>query len=201
MNSSRRSALLGLAASAAFISTAPAPALALGKAQARAHVNKVAKRLLGIVSAGGSISTQKAAFRRFLLRDVAHRDVARLAIGRPWRFMSASQRNRYVNACVKYLTETYSKRFGEFGGMRFQLGGIVDSSSGEALVDSKLVSANGRRSFDIVWRIIDRGGRPKLLDVYVEEASLLITLKSEFGAILSRNGDDVEALIRQLSRG
>lgn len=192
--------VLKVLAAAAIILAAPLHARALDPDAARAHVEQVSGRLLDILGGNGPLESKRDAFRGVLTRDTAVEDIARIAIGRIWRAMPDEQRDRYRVAFIDYLTDTYSKRFAEFSGETITIGDATDAGKSGILVASTVVSADGRRRITVEWRVIERNGGPKVLDVYVEGASLLITQKSEFEAILERNGDDVDALIAQITQ-
>ena len=197
MIGSRRQVLRVLSASA-LVLAAPVPALALSTDAARSHVESFSAKLIEIVSGGGSLSSKQAAFRRALTQGAAVRDIARVSIGRIWRSMPSGQKDRYVRAFTNYLVANYSKRFEEFSDSSITIGNAQDAGESGIIVSSRFRGSNGR-PVEVEWRVIERGGRPKVFDVYIEGASLLITQKSEFESILDRNGDNVDALIREIS--
>ena len=197
MNGSRRHALRVLSASA-LVLAAPLPAFAGDVNAARGHVERFAARLIKIVDSNDSISAKRAAFRRALNRDAAVRDMARVAIGRIWRSMSAGQRDRYTRAFIDYISTSYSKRFEEFRGRSVELGKASDEGE-DFGVRVRSVLKGGAEPIDLDWRVVELRGRPKVFDVYVEGASLLVTQKSEFEGILDSNGDDIDALIKQIA--
>lgn len=193
-------AALGALLAITVILGASQQARALDEAAAEAHVAAMYASLTEIAQTEQSDAARKAAFRDVLLADTAYRDVARLAIGRIWRAMSEEQQQAYVDACITYLTESYSATFNEFDGEELVVGEVVDANEREILISSRLVSPTGRRDdIEVVWRLIERDGSAKVLDVYVEGVSLLVTLRNEFESMLERNGDDIDALIMQMA--
>ncbi|MCI4665140.1 MAG: ABC transporter substrate-binding protein [Neomegalonema sp.] len=194
----RRHALSMFSAAAAVLA-APLRANALDTAAAREHVAIFARRLIEIVSGDDDIAAKQAAFKALLTEGAAVRQIARTAIGRPWRGMSPEQRERYQAAFVGYMTATYSKRFDDFRGDTISIGRAGDVDESGVIVDSLLVSGGGAKPIEVQWRVVEIKGAPKIFDVYVEGVSLLVTQRSEFSSILQRNGDDVEALIKQIS--
>lgn len=185
---------------AALSFLAPLTARALDEGAARAHVAAVFDRMTNIVEGGGGAAAQQTAFRAVLVDDIAYRDVARLSIGVTWRSMTEEQRDAFVAACLDYMTKSYSVSFDDFGGETLEIGSVVDQSENELLIDSDFVSANGGDRVEVIWRVIERDGGPKVLDVYIEGVSLLVTQRNEFESMLERNGDDVDELIRQIAR-
>ncbi len=194
----KRAALAAVVAVAAF--AAPFAARALDEAGARDHVAAVFDRLVDIAVSGSNSSGQTAAFRTVILEDIAYRDMARLSMGRTWRAMSDDQKDRFRTAFVDYTSASYSSAFEDFNGERLEVGDVVDSNDREVLIASAVVSPGNREPIEVIWRVIDDGGAPKVLDVYIERVSLLETLRNEFEAMLERNGDDIDALIVEIAR-
>jgi len=55
-------------------------------------------------------------------------------------------------------------------------------------------------NFEVIFLVSDRSGRPLFFNVFVEGLNLLLTERSEIGAILDRNKGDIGSLIRDLEK-
>ena len=63
-------------------------------------------------------------------------------------------------------------------------------SDQDALVSSRILS-NGEPPLQVDWRLRERdGGAPVTIDLIVEGVSLIVTLRSEFGSVIERQGFD-----------
>ena len=56
----------------------------------------------------------------------------------------------------------------------------------------------GEEPVKIAWRLLQRDGDLKIVDVRVENLSMAITLRSEYTSMLQRNGGNVSALVSEL---
>ena len=63
-------------------------------------------------------------------------------------------------------------------------------SDQDALVSSRILS-NGEPPLQVDWRLRERdGAAPVTIDLIVEGVSLIVTLRSEFGSVIERQGFD-----------
>jgi phospholipid transport system substrate-binding protein len=123
--------------------------------------------------------------------------MSRLAIGASWSKLSPAQQQLAMAAFDSYIAATYADRFDIYSGQRLEIVGQQPSSSG-IIVKTRIVKSNGEPvNVDYVMRQND--GAWQISDVYLDGTiSQLATQRSEFGAILRREGFD--GLIATLQR-
>jgi phospholipid transport system substrate-binding protein len=126
--------------------------------------------------------------------------MARLAVGASWSTFSAAQQEAVTAAFGAYISATYADRFDSYSGQQLKVIGQQPSVAG-VIVKARIIKANGDPvSIDYLVRQID--GAWRISDVYLDGAiSQLATQRSEFGAILRRDGCDglIGALQRKVS--
>src|SRR2546421_161946 len=71
------------------------------------------------------------------------------------------------------------------------------ASGGETVVTSEIARPNGSRVL-VDWYVIERGGAPRITDVYVGGVSMKVTQRDEFASVIQRNGGRVDALLAQI---
>jgi phospholipid transport system substrate-binding protein len=123
--------------------------------------------------------------------------MSRLAIGASWATLSPAQQQTATAALGAYITATYADRFDSYSGQRLEVIGQHLSGRG-VIVETRIVKSNGEPvSVDYAMRQND--GAWQISDVFLDGAiSQLATQRSEFGAILRRDGFD--GLIAALQR-
>ena len=123
--------------------------------------------------------------------------MARLSVGPSWATMSESQRQQVIDGFGRYISAIYADRFDSYSGQRLEVVGQQPSSSG-VIVKTRIVKSNGEPvSVDYAMR--QSAGVWLISDVYLDGTiSQLATQRSEFGAILRREGFD--GLITALQR-
>jgi phospholipid transport system substrate-binding protein len=95
------------------------------------------------------------------------------------------------------IIRNLSARFGEYQGVRFSLGRSQQRTEEDALVTT-IIERPGNAPFALDWRVGDVGGQPKVVDVIAEGTSLRLTTRSEYAAVIQRNGGQVSALLTAL---
>lgn len=122
--------------------------------------------------------------------------VARIVLGRYWRVATPEQRDEYVSLFHRYIVGTYAARLNAYSSQTFEVVGEQSLNDKEVLVKS-LIQEPGGPSLKVDWRVLNRGGENRIVDVVVEGVSMAITHRSEFAAVISKTGS-VETLLERL---
>ena len=123
--------------------------------------------------------------------------MARLSVGPSWNELNEAQRRQVIESFGRYISAIYADRFDSYAGQKLQVIGEQPSTGG-IMVKSQIVKANGEPvKVDYMMR---RNGDTWLIsDIYLDGAiSEVATRRSEFGAILKKDG--VDGLIAALNR-
>ena len=124
--------------------------------------------------------------------------VARLILARHWRSADEAQQAEYLKLFRAYALDNLASKLNIYNGQEFE---IVDSQVAgkrDALVKT-LISSGDRPPLHVDWRIRERkDGTLVAIDLIVENVSLIVTQRSEFGAVVERHGmDGLLAELRQ----
>ena len=122
--------------------------------------------------------------------------VARIVLGRYWRVATVEQQDEYVSLFHRYIVGTYSARLNAYSGQTFEIVGEQPINDREVLVKS-VIKEPGGPSLKVDWRVLNREGENRIVDVVVEGVSMAITHRSEFAAVISQTGN-VETLLERL---
>lgn len=120
-------------------------------------------------------------------------EMAKQALGKNWS-VAAGRENEFVAAFAEFLGNSY---VGTIGSYRDEKILFVQESieKDRALVNTKIVPAKGDATA-VNYRLHRVQGEWKIYDVVVEDISLVVNFRSQFGRILAKgNFDD---LLRQL---
>jgi phospholipid transport system substrate-binding protein len=124
--------------------------------------------------------------------------VARLILGRHWRTADDTQRQTYLSLFRDYALANLASKLHLYQGQSFEVTGAKVVGERDALVTSQIMNP-GQAPLQVDWRLRgDVGGRLVVIDVIVAGVSLIVTLRSEFGAVIERQGfDGLLAELRQ----
>lgn len=191
---SRRSLLLAAAAVAATRAR-PAAAQQVDIARATSFIRATGQELVAAINAAGApVAQRRERVAQILRRAVDVEGVGRFILGRWWRQASAAQQQEYMQLFEQVLIRNLSARFGEYQGVRFDLGRTQQRTEEDALVNT-VVERPNTPAFALDWRVADVGGQPKVVDVIAEGTSLRLTTRSEYSSVISRSNGDVGALL------
>lgn len=193
----RRDAGLGLLAFGT-IATLPVGAAALTTAQARALVDKVVAEINRVIGSGKSeaamIRDFEALFRKYA--DVP--TIARYALGVDARRASAGQLNAFTRAFQGYISRKYGKRFREFIGGRVE---VKSARQVKSFYEVKTTAyLRGESPFEVTFLVSDRSGRDLFFNMFIEGINMLLSERTEIGAMLDRRGGNIDQLIADVQR-
>lgn len=116
--------------------------------------------------------------------------ISRLCLGRHWRTASDTQREEYVRLFRANVLAVLSRRMSFYtGGEKFVV--TATRPAGEdAMVASEIIYATNDPPLKIEWRVRVENGSAMIIDVLPEGVSLVLTYRSEFDEVISRNGLD-----------
>ena len=118
----------------------------------------------------------------------------RFILGRYVRQASPAELQDYLKLFDEIIIRNLSARFGEYRGVKFSLGRSQQRTEEDALV-STLVERPNTAPFTLDWRVAEINGQPRVVDVIAEGTSLRLTTRSEYSAVIQRNGGRVAALL------
>lgn len=117
--------------------------------------------------------------------------MTRIAVGPGWTQIAEGQQQRLTAAFSRYTISMYANRFDDYGGERFEVVPTASPNPNGVLVNSRLVKSSGEPvGLNYLMRQ-EPGGAWKVIDVYLSGTiSELAARRSEFAAVLQRNGAD-----------
>ena len=193
-NNLNRRIFLGSAASALM---RPANGFTMTTDQATDLVLSVVSEINKVISSGQSEQSMMRSFENIFDSFGDVQTIARYALGREARSLSGADMKGFTNAFKVYVSHKYGSRFREF------IGGQIDVKSSRKVkqffeVKAKVVIKN-RDPLELIFLVSDKSGEPLFFNIYVEGINLLLTERSEIGALMDRNGGDIKATIKKLN--
>lgn len=181
MRGSRRGVLL----LAAGLCIGPASAAELA---ASAFVAELGERAIAVLARSDLPAGERREALATLLNDgfdVAL--IARLALGRPYRELAPAERAEYERLFRAVVVATYSARLAGYAGERLVVLRETITSGGDVLVASEIRRA-GAEPLRVDWRVRRGADGPKIVDVIVENVSMVVTQRNEFQAVVAAHG-------------
>ncbi len=195
---SRRGFLRGLAVlgAVALIGLgAPRPAVAGDPA---VFVRDFSAQTIGVL-ADQSLSGahRKRAFRDLLTAGFDVKAISRFVLGRYWRKATEAERAEFTGLFEDLIVATYSRKFSDYNGQTLEVDAIREENKKMAAVASRILRQGGE-PIRIDWRLLRRGESWRIVDVVVEGMSMVLSQRSEYAAIIKRDGGKIEGLLVKL---
>jgi phospholipid transport system substrate-binding protein len=128
--------------------------------------------------------------------------ISRLALGRYWNQLPEGQQQEYQKLFRDVVIRSMARRLNGYAEdargpieERFQILSSGPAGEDDTLVRSKVFPKNGQ-PLALDWRLRAGDAGPVIIDLIVEGASLLVSQRSEFAAVIERQ--DLDGLLAEL---
>ncbi|MFT4961021.1 MAG: phospholipid transport system substrate-binding protein [Paracoccaceae bacterium] len=190
--------LLTSAVAGVGLSLMPLPALALTEAGAIALVTKMVADINKTIGSGKSESTMIRDFEKLFGKYADTTIMARYALGVDARQASKSQMTAFTKAFQGYIARKYGKRFREFIGGRID---VVSARKIKAGYEVKCIALlRGEAPFEVTFLVSDKSGKEKFFNMFIEGVNLLLTERTEIGAMLDRRKGNIDQMTADLKK-
>lgn len=164
-------------------------------------VKATAEKGLTFLSKPNSTEAEKTAEFKALLNNSFDMDsIARFSLGRYWNTANAAQQKEYTALFRKMVVNVYTQRFGDYKGQKFEVKSARPVGNGDVLVMSHIIPTDGSDSIQVDWRVRNKAGTYKIVDVLVAGVSMSVTQRSDFSSVIQRGGGTIDVLINHLKQ-
>lgn len=181
-----------------LLAALPLPALAISEAGARSLVGKMIADINKVIASGKSESSMIRDFEKLFIKYADVPIMARYALGVDGRTASKSQMRSFTKAFQGYISRKYGRRFREFIGGRLE---IVSTRKIKAGYEVKCTAfLKGQSPFEVSFLVSSKSGRDKFFNMFIEGVNLLLTERTEIGAMLDRRKGNLDQMISDLKK-
>lgn len=195
--SSRRGFLSTVLASFS-LAALPFPAFSLTESSARNLVDSLVADINKVINSGKSENAMIREFERIFKRYADVTIMARYALGADARSASASQMRSFTNAFSSYISRKYGKRFREFIGGKIEVKSTRKIKSGYEVKTTAFL--RGESPFEVTFLVSDKSGKDLFFNMFIEGVNMLLTERTEIGALLDQRKGNLDQLISDLSK-
>ncbi len=187
--------LLGIAVLAA----APGRSHAAGTEDAGAFLASLTDRAFAQLSDESlSLAERRQRFRVLFRENFDVPAIGRFVLGRYWRKAKPPVRTDFLSIFEEIMVRRFAPKFANYAETKFEIGLVRPlREKGQYMVASTVVRAEGE-PLRIDWRVRNKDGRLKILDVLGQGISMALTLRSEYASVIKDSGGRVEDLVDKL---
>jgi phospholipid transport system substrate-binding protein len=151
-----------------------------------------------VIASGKSERAMYGDFERIFQRYSDTSYIAAYAMGVDARRATNAQKRAFSNAFQGYIARKYGSRFREFIGGRLEVSGVKKVKRWYEV--SCVAYLRGQSPFEVTFHVSDRSGKDLFFNMFIEGVNLLLTERTEIGAMIDRNGGDIDKMIADLKK-
>lgn len=167
-------------------------------AQAAAFIRQAGGELAATIGGPGGVDEKRRRLEPFLRRVVDVDGVGRFVLGRFWNIATPPQRHAYLALFHRVLANAVAGRLGEYDGGHVGLEVGRPEVRPDGILVPTTVTRPNNKPFNVAWLVTADTGGYRIADVVAEGMSLRLAQRSDYTSFLTRNNNDVDALIRAL---
>ena len=125
------------------------------------------------------------------------RTISRFTLGRYWRDLTAPQQEEYRKLYKDMIVAIYADRLSNYQGEMFTVTNVRQDSPSDFIVLSTIVPSTGDK-IPVSWRLRAKDGQFRVIDVAIQNVSMIITQKADFASIIQSKGGNAAVILEYL---
>ena len=168
-------------------------------AQEEEFVNNFADQAIEILRDEDITENDKTSrFTELVMNAIDLNLVSKFVLSKTWKNSTDDQKERYLTAFKEYFINSYANKLDQYSGEQIQVVGS-EAAGKYIIVESNIVrEGTDTLKINLKWRLINRDGDIKIIDLNIEGISLVIAQREEFQSFLANNENDIDKLINKI---
>jgi phospholipid transport system substrate-binding protein len=124
--------------------------------------------------------------------------ISKFVLSKAWKFATDDQKVRYKTAFKNYFINSYANKLDQYSDEKVIITGSEEAGK-YVIVNSNIIrEGTDTLKINLKWRLLNKDGIIKIIDLNIEGISLIIAQREEFQSFLANNDNDIEALISKI---
>ena len=162
-------------------------------------VSNFADSAINILSDNEILEGEKhSKFTNLVMSAIDLNLISKFVLSKTWKNATDDQKERYIQAFKDYFINSYANKLDQYSGEQVE---VVDAKeAGKYVIVNSFIYREGTDTLKInlKWRLLNRDGEIKIIDLNIEGISLIIAQREEFQSFLANNEGDLEKLIEKI---
>ncbi|MBQ2883080.1 MAG: ABC transporter substrate-binding protein [Alphaproteobacteria bacterium] len=151
-----------------------------------------------IVNSTAPVEEKNRIFKKLFTENLDLDFIGKYVLGRYWRTATPQQKKEFINLYKEFNVKTWSKRFDEFKGKSFVFDGVTPATNKEQVFVNTSVPMPEGEPVSVKWRVYNRKGELKVIDIIIENVSLAQTARNEYTSFIAKSPNGIEGLLENL---
>ena len=142
-----------------------------------------------------AVAERKAGIERLLDSRFDLPTITRLVLGRYWRKATPQQKQSFATVFRTHIIMVYNSQLGLYEDQIVDIKQVTPLNETDTVIFTEIAQEDDP-PLRIDWRVREKGGEMKVVDVAAEGVSMVTTKRSEYRSVLAREG--LDSLIARL---
>ena len=151
-----------------------------------------------IVNSTAPVEEKNRIFKKLFTENLDLDFIGKYVLGRYWRTATPQQKKEFINLYKEFNVKTWSKRFDEFKGKSFVFDGVTPATNKDQVFVNTSVPMPEGEPVSVKWRVYNRKGELKVIDIIIENVSLAQTARNEYTSFIAKSPNGIEGLLGNL---
>lgn len=165
--------------------------------KAESFVEYLSDSIISLVESDISPEQKHFKLEELLKNNASINTISRAALGVKWRLIDENAKREFSGAFTNYLVKKYGKQFDEFQGATMAVERSIDAGKRGILVSTRFIMP-GTSPISVKWQVWKQKDAMKLIDIIIENISMLTMEREEIKNRLVSNKGSLDALIAEL---
>ena len=152
-----------------------------------------------MIESGAAVKVKQHELLDLFEQNASMLTISRAALGSKWRTLDQEGREEFTYAFTHYIVKKYGRQFEEFTGAKLMIERSIDAGKRGVLVHTRLIMP-ATSPISVKWQVWKKTGAYKLIDIIIEDISMLTMEREEIKNRLALNNGNVKSLINDLKK-
>ena len=166
--------------------------------EAQTFVQKLSGQIISTINSNLTVKEKQKNLLNLFQENASVLTISRAALGFKWRNLDETNRKQFTNAFTNYLVKKYGKQFDEFSEAKLVLEKSIDVGKRGILIQTRLIMP-ATAPISVKWQVWKKAGVFKLLDIIIEDVSMLTMEREEIKNRLAIHNGNINSLITDLN--
>ncbi len=173
-------------------------AFALDEVEAEKFVNGLGDEFAELIQSNTTPETYLDGARQLLQEKIDIPIISQFLLGSYGRNLDAEIADEFRQVLEDYITLVYGLRLrAYYDGEILKADNVVEQNR-TYLVHSRIISKDGENEIKVSWRLYEKEGKTKIIDIILGDVSMIISQRDEFTSIIRNNQGNVRALTKDM---
>jgi len=128
--------------------------------------------------------------KAIVLQSTDFDTLSRLVLARNWSRFTPPQQQEFEREFQNHLSATYGRRLDTYRNEKVAIAGDRKETNGDWTVQSRILRGGGSKDVTVDYRLRQTNGEWKVIDVIIEQVSLVANFRSQFQEIVGSGGPE-----------